>query len=198
MQTVKLCVRFFICLGETIVQTPHCSQTRARRQYRRGPVSIPDGESAGRSELVFIQLVLHDSSAHCTIQTAPVISGGSNSCRDDQPVGRRYWVRRDGKGSTKVPETTATMSPQSGIRTEFLHLVSVSLVRDDTVVLPHPTYIRGGGLNRATTPWEFDESNNLTPAVFCSAVNFPPSRGADVTDGYSRMGGFLACLTPDE
>jgi hypothetical protein len=25
-----------------------------------------------------------------------------------QPVGRRYWVQRDGKYSTKVPEATAT------------------------------------------------------------------------------------------
>ena len=25
-----------------------------------------------------------------------------------QPVGRRYWVRRDGKYSTKVPEATAS------------------------------------------------------------------------------------------
>jgi hypothetical protein len=25
-----------------------------------------------------------------------------------QPVGRRYWVRRDGKYSTKMPEATAT------------------------------------------------------------------------------------------
>ena len=25
-----------------------------------------------------------------------------------QPMGRRYWVRRDGKYSTKVPEATAT------------------------------------------------------------------------------------------
>ena len=25
-----------------------------------------------------------------------------------QPVGRRYWVRRDGKYSTKLPEATAT------------------------------------------------------------------------------------------
>jgi hypothetical protein len=25
-----------------------------------------------------------------------------------QPAGRRYWVRRDGKYSTKVPEATAT------------------------------------------------------------------------------------------
>ena len=25
-----------------------------------------------------------------------------------QPVGRRYWVRRDGKHSKKVPEATAT------------------------------------------------------------------------------------------
>ena len=25
-----------------------------------------------------------------------------------QPVGQRYWIRRDGKYSTKVPEATAT------------------------------------------------------------------------------------------
>ena len=24
-----------------------------------------------------------------------------------QPVGKRYWIRRDGKGSTKLPEATA-------------------------------------------------------------------------------------------
>jgi hypothetical protein len=25
-----------------------------------------------------------------------------------QPVGKRYWIRRDGKPSTKVPEATAS------------------------------------------------------------------------------------------
>jgi hypothetical protein len=42
------------------------------------------------------------------------------------------------------------MSPQSGIRTEFLHLVGARVIRDDKVVLPRPTSSRGGGLNRAT------------------------------------------------
>ena len=28
-----------------------------------------------------------------------------------QPVGKRYWIRRDGKDSAKVPEATATRLP---------------------------------------------------------------------------------------
>ena len=42
------------------------------------------------------------------------------------------------------------MSPQSGIRTESLHLVGARVIWDDKAFLVRPTSSRGGGLNRAT------------------------------------------------